>query len=65
VLISGDDLQRLGFADGESVVLTSPSGTFHGRLKAAPILAGNLEVHWPEGNTLLSASAIESGFNGA
>ena len=24
-----------------------------------PISPGNLEVHWPEGNTLLSASAID------
>ena len=30
------------------------------RLKAMPISPGNLEVHWPEGNTLLSASAIDS-----
>jgi hypothetical protein len=28
-------------------------------LKAAPITPGNLEVHWPEGNVLLSASAID------
>jgi hypothetical protein len=30
-------------------------------LKASPITPGNLEVHWPEGNVLLSASAIDHG----
>jgi predicted molibdopterin-dependent oxidoreductase YjgC len=59
VLVSADDLRALNLADGAAVVLTSASGSFRGRLKAAPIKAGNLEVHWPEGNTLLSASAID------
>ena len=35
------------------------AGRFDGRLKAAPIKPGNLEVHWPEGNALLSATAID------
>jgi molybdopterin-dependent oxidoreductase alpha subunit len=59
VLIAADDLRLLGLESGAAVVLRSASGSFHGRLKAAPIKAGNLEVHWPEGNTLLSASAID------
>ena len=46
-------------AEGAAVMLTSASGTFRGRLKTAPIKPGNLEVHWPEGNSLLSASAID------
>jgi len=41
------------------VRLRSASGTFSGRLKQAPIKPGNLEVHWPEGNVLLSSSAID------
>ena len=28
-------------------------------LRAAPIKPGNLEVHWPEGNTRLSKTAID------
>ena len=35
------------------------AGAFDGRLRAAPVKPGNLEVHWPEGNVLLSASAID------
>ena len=39
--------------------LRSANGTFGGRLKQAPIKPGNLEVHWPEGNALLSGSSID------
>ena len=59
VFISGEDLQRLRLREGTSVVLRSACGSFRGRLKSASITPGNLEVHWPEGNVLLSASAID------
>jgi hypothetical protein len=49
----------LRLADGASVRLSSGSGTFSGKLKRAPIKPGNLEVHWPEGNVLLSGTAID------
>jgi hypothetical protein len=41
------------------VRLTSADGIFEGTLRQAPIKPGNLEVHWPEGNTLLSGTAID------
>lgn len=59
VLISAEDLQRLGWANGTRARLRSPNGVFEGTLLAAPIKSGNLEVHWPEGNVLLSAAAID------
>jgi molybdopterin-dependent oxidoreductase alpha subunit len=59
VFINPDDLERLQLAEGTIVELRSGSGVFRGRLKAMPITPGNLEVHWPEGTTLLSASAID------
>jgi molybdopterin-dependent oxidoreductase alpha subunit len=59
VFISAEDLLRLQLEDGAAVELRSASGLFTGRLKAAPMRPGNLEVHWPEGNALLSASAID------
>jgi molybdopterin-dependent oxidoreductase alpha subunit len=59
VLVSEADLRALGLTEGAPVVLTSASGSFRGRLKTAPIKPGNLEIHWPEGNTLLSLSAID------
>lgn len=59
ILISPDDLGRLGLADGAAVALHAEAGTYRGRLKAAPMTPGNLEVHWPEGNVLLAATAID------
>jgi molybdopterin-dependent oxidoreductase alpha subunit len=56
ILISGADLERLGLADGAAVRLESADGVFHGRLRRAPMMPGNLEVHWPEGNVLLSGT---------
>jgi hypothetical protein len=50
-----------------AIQLRSANGTFRGTLKQAPIKPGNLEVHWPEGNALLSGSAdpdsMEPDFN--
>ncbi|HJZ77351.1 MAG TPA: FdhF/YdeP family oxidoreductase [Vicinamibacterales bacterium] len=59
IFISADDLRRLGLAAGARVELRSPHGAFVGRLRPAVIRPGNLEVHWPEGNMLLSPSAID------
>jgi molybdopterin-dependent oxidoreductase alpha subunit len=57
VLISAADLERLRLRDGAEVELRSAAGSFRGRLRTAAITPGNLEVHWPEGNVLLTGSA--------
>jgi predicted molibdopterin-dependent oxidoreductase YjgC len=59
ILINEDDLEKLRLRAGARVRLRSSAGTFSGRLKPAAIRAGNLEVYWPEGKTLLSTSAID------
>src|SRR5262249_23138423 len=59
VFISAEDLARLRLSEGDQVELTSADGTFRGRVKRAAMTPGNLEVHWPEGNALLCASAID------
>jgi predicted molibdopterin-dependent oxidoreductase YjgC len=59
IFISAQDLARLELGEGTVVRLRSASGTFDGRLKQASIKPGNLEVHWPEGNPLLSGSTID------
>lgn len=53
VLINQSDADRLGLADGTPVVLTSPAGSMHGTVLRAPVLPGNLQVHWPEGQRLI------------
>ena len=59
IFISETDLRRQGLAAGARVTLRSASGAFTGRLFPAPMTPGNLEVHWPEGNVLLSPDAID------
>jgi molybdopterin-dependent oxidoreductase alpha subunit len=59
VLIAQEDLESARMRAGDPVRLRSPNGVFDGRLRAAPIRPGTLEVHWPEGNILLSGSAID------
>jgi molybdopterin-dependent oxidoreductase alpha subunit len=56
ILIAEADLAASGLTAGAAVVLRSGTGTFGGRLRPAPIRAGNLEVHWPEGNALLAGA---------
>jgi molybdopterin-dependent oxidoreductase alpha subunit len=59
VLMSAADAGRLSLAEGTAIRLVSDSGDFRGRVKLAPIKPGNLEVHWPEGMSLLSATEID------
>ena len=59
ILISQDDLDRVGASDGERVTLTSERGTFTGRLRRSAMKPGNLEVHWPEGNALLTGDIVD------
>ena len=59
VLMSATDMARLGIQEGDAVELRSASGAMTGRARAAEIVPGNLEVHWPEGNVLLDAGAID------
>jgi molybdopterin-dependent oxidoreductase alpha subunit len=59
VLINRDDAARLGVANGQRIRLVSESGSFEGRALHAAIKAGNLEVHWPEGNVLLPGDSLD------
>ena len=58
VLHQRADLARLGLRDGDTVRLRVAARVVRrDGCMAAPIKPGNLEVHWPEGNVLLSAPA--------
>jgi anaerobic selenocysteine-containing dehydrogenase len=59
IFISRDDLTRLALRSGDRVRLRSACGSFTGRVREASIRPGILEVHWPEGNTLLAAGTID------
>jgi anaerobic selenocysteine-containing dehydrogenase len=59
VLISQEDATHLGIKNGEPIRLASTVGSYSGRAKIDQIKQGNLEVHWPEGNCLLSPEEID------
>ena len=59
ILISREDVQRLGIADGDPIRLLSNAGSYFGRAKIDQMKPGNLEVHWPEGSCLLSREEID------
>jgi anaerobic selenocysteine-containing dehydrogenase len=59
IFISKEDMQRLGVEDGQCIRLVSNIGTYVGRAKIDQIKPGNLQVHWPEGNCLLSREELD------
>ena len=54
VYIDEADARALGADDGAPVRLRSEAGTFDGHLKVVRLPARSLQVHWPEGNVLIS-----------
>lgn len=54
VYIDADDASRLGLVDGSRVRLRSEVGEMVGTAKVVRLPMGTLQVHWPEGNVLIS-----------
>jgi molybdopterin-dependent oxidoreductase alpha subunit len=61
VFMSPEDARELGLAQGDTVLLKSEAGSMKGRVHLAEIARGNLQVHWPEGNDLLSFGLLDEG----
>ncbi len=61
VLMSADDVRRLGLADGAAVRIRSSHGEMAARVHVAPIRSGNVQVFFPEGNPLLPAGIRDPG----
>ncbi|MCG3149330.1 MAG: Protein YdeP [Verrucomicrobiae bacterium] len=53
VLMNPDDAAELHLENGDRVALVNDIGRFDGNIFLAPIAAGNLQIHWPEGNVLI------------
>ena len=56
IFINGLDAEHLGLQEGDEVQLVNETGQFRGKIFVSTIMRGNLQVHWPEGNTLLDKS---------
>jgi predicted molibdopterin-dependent oxidoreductase YjgC len=59
ILIAAQDAAALGIRNGDALRLRSEAGSYVGRAWIDRIKPGNLEVHWPEGNGLLSRDEID------
>lgn len=53
VLMNAADARSLGVTDGDRVRLSNDFGELHCDVTLAPIVAGSLQVHWPEGQVLI------------
>ncbi|MBE1441197.1 FdhF/YdeP family oxidoreductase [Paenibacillus sp. OAS669] len=59
VLMNEEDAGSIGLRAGDAVVVYNRHGLMHGRCKSVPIRRGNIEVHWPEGNSLIPKGVYE------
>ena len=59
VFMNPEDIRRRGWVAEQRVRLVSSQGSFVGRLFAAPITPGNLQLHWPEANVLIPAGRVD------
>ena len=59
VLMSPEDMAELGMKEGDPVLVRSEAGELRGRCKATPIKRRNVQIHWPEGNTLIRRGATD------
>ncbi|NUO82057.1 FdhF/YdeP family oxidoreductase [candidate division KSB1 bacterium] len=59
VLMSNEDAIRMELREGQLILLKNEIGEYRGRVKLAEIKAGNLQVHWPEGNVLIARGVTD------
>lgn len=59
VLMNQEDGKELGIKEGEAIVVFNQYGSFTGRTKFEPVKSGNIQVHWPEGNSLIPKGVYE------
>jgi molybdopterin-dependent oxidoreductase alpha subunit len=59
VLMNPDDAARLHLANQDRIVLRNDVGLYNGRVFLAPIAAGNLQIHWPEGNIIIPHGIVD------
>jgi predicted molibdopterin-dependent oxidoreductase YjgC len=60
VFINPEDAADLHLANHDRVALTNQLGRLECRVFIAPIARGNLQVHWPEGNVIISRGKVDT-----
>src|SRR5699024_681711 len=59
VLMNELDAAELGVAEGAPIVVYNQYGMYKGQAKFVNIKAGNIELHWPEGNVVIPQGVYE------
>jgi molybdopterin-dependent oxidoreductase alpha subunit len=59
VLMSADDAASLHVIHGDRIALVNHIGRYEGRAFLAPVARGSLQIHWPEGNTIIRRGVID------
>lgn len=59
ILMNQKDAGKMMIAEGDAIVVYNQNGTFYGKAKYADVLAGNIQVYWPEGNSLMPKGVFE------
>ncbi len=59
VVLSQDDLDALGLASGDRVVVRSASGSLAARVVAGDLQPGTLMMYWPEANVLIPRGVVD------
>jgi molybdopterin-dependent oxidoreductase alpha subunit len=54
VLMSPEDMRRLGISEGDAIMLKSDAGTMRAVARSGPCRANHVQAFWPECNPLLS-----------
>jgi predicted molibdopterin-dependent oxidoreductase YjgC len=60
VFINPDDAAAMHLANRDRVALVNKIGRLECRVFVAPIARGNLQVHWPEGNVLITRGKLDA-----
>ncbi len=61
VLMNEEDAARLHLMHGDRIALVNDRGRYEGHVFLAPLAAGNLQIHWPEGNHLIRRGIEDRG----
>ena len=60
VFISADDAARLHLKQDDPIALVNDLGRYEGRVFLAAIAPGNLQIMWPEGNTIIRRGVVDA-----
>jgi len=60
VFISTEDAARLHLKQGDRIALVNDIGRYEGRAFLAAIAPGNLQIMWPEGNTIIRRGVVDA-----